>query len=76
LRNKINAMVDARGPPVAISLSQGQASDKAAVARRLALHPRQGNVVADRGRDARAVRVLIEAYGGRGHIPMQRDRTV
>jgi hypothetical protein len=48
-------MVDARGLPVAITLSPGQASDKAAVAGLLALHPRPGDVVADRGYDARAV---------------------
>ena len=67
-------MVDARGLPVAITLSPGQASDKAAVAGLLALHPRPGDVVADRGYDARAVLDLIAAHGGRGHIPTQRDR--
>jgi transposase len=74
LSTKINAMVDARGLPVAITLSPGQASDKAAVAGLLALHPRPGDVVADRGYDARAVLDLIAAHGGRGHIPTQRDR--
>ena len=69
-------MVDARGLPVAITLSPGQASDKAAVAGLLALHPRPGDEVADRGYDARAVLDLIEAHGGRGHIPTQRDRKV
>ena len=74
MSTKINAMVDARGLPVAITLSPGQASDKAAVAGLLALHPRPGDVVADRGYDARAVLDLIAAHGGRGHIPTQRDR--
>jgi len=74
LSTKINAMVDARGLPVAITLSQGQASDKAAVADLLAAHPAPGDVVADRGYDARAVINLIAAHGGRGHIPTQRDR--
>lgn len=69
-------MVDARGLPVAITLSPGQASDKAAVAELLALHPRPGDVVADRGYDARAVLDIIAAHGGRGHIPTQRDRKV
>ena len=76
MSTKINAMVDARGLPVAITLSPGQASDKAAVADLLALHPRPGDVVADRGYDARAVLDIIEASGGRGHIPTQRDRKV
>ena len=69
-------MVDARGLPVAITLSPGQASDKAAVADLLALHPPPGDVVADRGHDARAVLDMIAAHGGRGHIPTQRDRKV
>lgn len=69
-------MVDGRGLPVAITLSAGQASDKAAVEELVAMHPRPGDVVADRGYDARAVLDLIAARGGRGHIPTQRDRKV
>jgi transposase len=69
-------MVDARGLPVAIILSPGQASDKAAVEGLLALHPRPGDVIADRGYDARTVLDLIATRGGRGHIPTQRDRKV
>lgn len=67
-------MVDHRGLPVAIALSPGQASDKAAVGDLLAAHPAPGDVVADRGYDARAILDLIVAHGGRGHIPTQRDR--
>ena len=67
-------MVDHRGLPLAITLSPGQASDKAAVADLLAAHPAPGDVVADRGYDARAVLDLIARSGGRGHIPTQRDR--
>ena len=69
-------MVDGRGLPVAITLSPGQAADKAAVAALLAAHPAPGDVVADRGYDARTVLDLIAARGGRGHIPTQRDRKV
>jgi len=76
LSTKINAMVDGRGLPVAITLSAGQASDKAAVEGLLAHHPAPGDVVADRGYDARAVLDLIAGRGGRGHIPTQRDRKV
>ena len=76
LSTKINAMVDHRGLPLAITLSPGQASDKAAVADLLAAHPAPGDVVADRGYDTRAVLDLIAACGGRGHIPTQRDRKV
>ena len=76
MSTKINAMVDGRGLPVAITLSPGQAADKAAVAALLAAHPAPGDVVADRGYDARTVLDLIAARGGRGHIPTQRDRKV
>lgn len=76
MSTKINAMVDHRGLPLAITLSPGQASDKAAVAALLAAHPAPGDVVADRGYDARAILGLIAAHGGRGHIPTQRDRKV
>jgi len=69
-------MVDASGLPLAVTLSPGQASDKAAVADLLAAHPAPGDVVADRGYDARAVRDLISARGARSHIPTQRDRKV
>ena len=69
-------MVDASGLPLAIVLSPGQASDKAAVAELLAAHPAPGDVIADRGYDARAVLDTIAARGGRGHIPTQRDRKI
>ncbi len=69
-------MVDHRGLPPAITLSPGQASDKAAVADLLAAHPAPGDVVADRGCDARAILDPIAIHGGRGHIPTQRDRKV
>lgn len=69
-------MVDHRGLPVAITLSPGQASDKAAVGELLAAHPALGDVVADRGYDARAILDLIAVHGGRGHILTQRDRKV
>lgn len=69
-------MVDSRGLPVGLVLSPGQASDKAAVADLLARHPAPGEVVADRGYDARAVLELIAAQGGRGQIPTQGDRKV
>ena len=39
-------------------------------------YARPGDVIADRGYDARAVLDLIRAHGGRGHIPTQRDRKV
>jgi transposase len=67
-------MVDANGLPVAITLAPGQASDKAAVPALLAIREVVGDVVADRGYDARAILEMIQQRGGRGHIPTQRDR--
>jgi transposase len=43
------------------------------VADLLAAHPAPGDVVADRGYDARAILEMIAAHGRRGHIPTQRD---
>ena len=62
-------MVDARGLPVAITLSPGQTSDKAAVAGLFAPHPRPGDVWRIGGYNARADLDRIDAHGGRGHIP-------
>ena len=50
----INAMVDSRRVPVAIALSPGQASDKAAVEALLAVQPAPGDGWAESGYDARA----------------------
>ncbi|HYF22716.1 MAG TPA: IS5 family transposase [Caulobacteraceae bacterium] len=76
LSTKINALVDQDGLPLRIVLSAGQASDKAAVEALIdGLRP-AGALVADRGYDARAVIDMVEARGGRAHIPTQRDRKV
>lgn len=56
LSRKINAMVDARGRPVALTLSPRPASDKAAVDGLLARDPRPGDVIADRGSRLRCAR--------------------
>lgn len=75
MTTKINALVDGRGLPVRIVLSQGQASDKAAVPS-LLQGRRLGDVIADRGYDAMAILDLIARHGGRGHIPTSRDRRI
>jgi len=60
---------------VRIVLLPGQASDKAAVPA-LIEGMAGGDLVADRGYDARAILHLVEAAGGRAHIPTCRDRKV
>jgi hypothetical protein len=57
LSTKINVRVDARGLPVRIVLSQGQAADKAAVPALVADMPTE-DVVADRGCEKHAVTFL------------------
>ena len=76
LSTKINALVDQDGLPLRIVLSAGQASDKAAVEALIDGLKPAGALVADRGYDARAVIDMVEARGGRAHIPTQRDRKV
>ncbi len=64
-------VVDARGLPVRLLLTPGQASDKTtfpALIDGLAL---ARDVVADRGFFARTIIDLIEASGARAHIPSQ-----
>lgn len=67
-------MVDARGLPVRVVLSAGQASDKGGVAALLAGLPPARQTVADRGYDAKAVREPIREHGSIPHIPTQKDR--
>ena len=69
-------MVDHCGLPVRLVLSQGQASDKAAVPALLSGLPPDRDVIADRGYDASTIIDLVQGQGGRPHIPTQRDRKV
>lgn len=69
-------MVDHCGLPVRLVLSQGQASDKAAVPALLDGLQSDRDVIADRGYDAGAIIDLVRDHGGRPHIPTQRDRKV
>jgi transposase len=76
LSTKINVLVDERGLPVRLVLTQGQASDKAAVPALIETLPPGRDLVADRGYDARAIIDLVAAKGGHAHIPTARDRKV
>jgi transposase len=69
-------VVDARGLPVRLLLTPGQASDKAAAPDLLAGLPPAHDVVADRGYDWQFLIDFIAARGGQAHIPTQRDRKV
>jgi transposase len=76
LSTKINAVVDDRGMPVRIVLSQGQASDKTVASALIEGLKPDRDLIADRGYDARAIIDLVESRGGRAHIPTCRDRKV
>ena len=76
MSTKINALVDQDGLPLRITLSAGQASDKAAVGALIDGLPPARALVTDRGYDARAVIDLVRLHGGCAHIPTQRDRRI
>jgi transposase len=63
--------VDARGLPVRLLLTPGQASDKTTFAALVDGLSLADDVVADRGFFARAIIELIEARGAKAHIPSQ-----
>nr|WP_234832342.1 IS5 family transposase [Rhodopseudomonas palustris] len=76
MSTKINAVVDEAGLPVRIVLSQGQSSDKTIAPMLIeALRP-GGELIADRGYDAKPLVKLVRNRGGRAHIPTCRDRKV
>jgi len=76
LSTKINAVVDENGLPIRLSISAGQASDKAAAPALIDSLTRATHVVADRGYDAMALVEQIRSRGAQAHIPTQRDRKV
>jgi len=76
LSTKINAVVDEAGLPIRLSITAGQASDKAAAPALIDSLTRTAHVVADRGYDAMALVNQIKARGAEAHIPTQRDRKV
>jgi transposase len=64
-------VVDARGLPVRVMLTPGQASDKTAAPELVLPLALAGDVVADRGYFAQAVIAAIERSGATAHIPSQ-----
>lgn len=64
------------GLPIRLSLSAGQASDKAAAPALIDSLTRTVHVVADRGYGAMALVGQIRSRGAQAQIPTQRDRKV
>ena len=71
MSTKIHAVVDARGLPLRLLLTPGQASDKTTFPELIDGMTLAHNVVADRGYFAFAIIEQIEAAGATAHIPSQ-----
>lgn len=75
LTTKIHALVDGRGLPVQLHLSEGQASDCKHADPLLDAVPEGSIFLADKAYDSDAIRDKIKAQGGFANIPVKRNRT-
>jgi transposase len=74
LTTKIHALVDGRGLPIRLHLSESQASDCRKAERLLATVPGGSILVADKAYDSDAIRSHITEQGGFANIPAKRNR--
>jgi transposase len=74
LTTKIHALVDGRGLPVQLHLSEGQASDCKQADPLLEAVPEGSIFLADRAYDSDAIRDKVEAQGGFANIPLKSNR--
>ena len=74
LTTKIHALVDGRGLPIGLHLSEGQASDCREAEGLLAAVPNGSTFLADKAYDSDAIRSRIAAHGGFANIPAKRNR--
>jgi len=74
LTTKIHALVDGRGLPVGLHLSEGQASDCRQADPLLGAVPEGSIFLADKAYDSDAIRERIEAQGGFANIPAKSNR--
>ncbi|KUO54692.1 MAG: transposase [Sphingomonadales bacterium BRH_c42] len=75
LTTKIHALVDGRGLPIHLHLSEGLASDCREAEELLDAVPKGSTFLADKAYDSDAIRAAIEAQGGFANIPARRNRT-
>jgi transposase len=75
LTTKIHALVDAKGRPLRLLITPGQAHDAQGAAYLLANLKRRSIIVADKGYDADWIRAHIRAQGARANIPNKVNRT-
>jgi len=74
LTTKIHAVVDAKGLPVRLSLTPGQAWDGKAAMDLLDALPDKAMVLADKAYDADVIREMIRRQGAWANIPPKRNR--
>ena len=74
LTTQIHALVDGRGLPVGLYLSEGQASDCREADRLLSAVPKGSTFLTDKAYDSDAIRQRITAQGGFANIPAKRNR--
>ncbi len=74
LTTKIDALVDGRGLPVCLHLSEGQASDCREAEPLLDAVPKGSVFLADKAYDSDAIRARVEDHGGFANIPAKRNR--
>jgi transposase len=74
LTTKIHAVVDAKGLPIRLSLTPGQAYDGEAAMDLLNALPEDAMVLADKAYDANAIREMIDGQGAWANIPPKSNR--
>jgi transposase len=74
LTTKIHALVDGRGLPLDLHLSEGQASDCREADPLLDAVPEGSIFLADKAYDSDAIRDTLEAWGGFANIPAKSNR--
>ena len=74
LTTKIHAVVDAKGLPIRLGLTPGQAYDGEAAMDLLNALPEDAMVLADKAYDANAIREMIDGQGAWANIPPKSNR--
>ena len=76
MNSKLHAVCDGDGKPVAMVLTEGQASDYRGAALLLDKLPKAKDLLADRGYDSDWFRAALEAKGIKPCIPPRKNRKV
>ena len=74
LTTKIHAVVDAKGLPIRLGLTPGQAYDGEVAMELLNALPEDAMVLADKAYDANAIREMIDGQGAWANIPPKSNR--